>query len=989
MMKNYMAKTLSFVLTLVMLLSALPATVAIAADYKDAKASNNAPPIVAVLEVDTVDPETQAAVTKTVEYGVIEQDGEYNLYLPGVIDIGSVSVKNIGKDQLYDERDGSLYSAGEIGVFDFSAGSVTVYEYSKAYDQYYSYSLNVYCGSEIPALHFTLDDPLGSGDVLSWINEDKENRATGSLLMVDGYGNVVYDNTCDTIKGRGNTSFVAPGIQTDNDKGYQDDKKSLSIKLSSKAELIEGAGKMKKWALLHMRISEAFHYDWTGICSHLGFQTFSALANDEYYGTKSQYVDVYIDGEYRGVYILVERVDINAAVDITDQEEFVTSESSSTKRVTDASDPAIAAGISEYRYTSDAKAVGELDLTGGYLMEITLSSIEECGFATANGMYVSIKAPEVCTKEQVQYIAKYVQDFENALFSRTGYNSDGKHYSEYIDCQSLADMLLTYAFFQNWELFRTSTYMYIDSKDSEHPLLTFGPVWDFETGAQVFNTDATFWGQHNNYAVHQQYVWMQQLWRKGDFMELISDRAALMDEIIKAQLELGAPMDGVLSAQDIVAEAHSSLAMNWKRWDLEDYLNSRSKYSGHDNDYDYYYETYLAALNKRKSNWDKLWDPSKYVLGNHIICNKDKASGKYMLTCVLYGDAGATYSWYKVADDNITIQAIDGQTGSVLYTDEPGTYICKVKGAHNSYWSGAAGSIFSEKNVSLYTKPVSTSGAIVVDRFPDANHVAGDWEVLVAGSCVSEGIRVKRCTECEEHEVLVSEFSGVGSHDEGRWTVTREPTADRKGKEKLLCTVCEAELDSRDIPKLFNNKFVDVDMTKWYGKAVEFAVTRDLFNGVSANKFDPNGSMTRAMLVTVLCRLEGVSVNNDRRSTFTDVESKQWYTGAVIWASKEGIVNGVGNNKFDPNGTVTREQVAAILYRYAQYKGITTDERADLSVFEDAGKISAYAEEAMAWINGVQIIKGVSATKIAPRDNCTRAQVAEMLRLYYDKYLAN
>jgi hypothetical protein len=177
-------------------------------------------------------------------------------------------------------------------------------------------------------------------------------------------------------------------------------------------------------------------------------------------------------------------------------------------------------------------------------------------------------------------------------------------------------------------------------------------------------------------------------------------------------------------------------------------------------------------------------------------------------------------------------------------------------------------------------------------------------------------------------------------------------------------------------------------MTKWYGEAVKFAVTNDLFNGVSSNRFDPNGSMTRAMLVTVLARLDGVTVDNNMRCSFTDVKQGQWYTGAVIWASKKGIVNGVGNNKFNPDGTVTREQVAAILFRYAGFKGISTDERADLSVFEDAGKISAYAEEAMAWINGVQIIKGVSATKIAPGDNCTRAQVAEMLRLYYDKYLA-
>ena len=341
-----------------------------------------------------------------------------------------------------------------------------------------------------------------------------------------------------------------------------------------------------------------------------------------------------------------------------------------------------------------------------------------------------------------------------------------------------------------------------------------------------------------------------------------------------------------------------------------------------------------------------------------------------------------------MSDDGDNLIKLDGETGAYLITDEEGVFVCQVTGGNNAFWSGASGSVFSKNKVSMNTAPFDTGDAESVGEFEVSEHIPGEWEYAEEATCSSRGLRVKRCTVCEGKEVLASEHTEYGDHDDGQWHVERKPTEDRTGTEVLRCTLCNEELDRRELPKVFNNKFTDVDMTKWYGAAVEFAVTNDLFNGVSETRFDPNGSMTRAMLVTVLARLECVELINDRSAPFTDVKTRQWYTGAVIWAAQEGIVNGVGSGKFDPDGIVTREQVAAILYRYAQYKGITTDERADLSAFEDGDKVSAYAEEAMSWINAVQIIKGVSATKIAPRDYCTRAQVAEMLRLYFAKYLA-
>ncbi|MGN1306987.1 MAG: leucine-rich repeat protein [Faecousia sp.] len=180
-----------------------------------------------------------------------------------------------------------------------------------------------------------------------------------------------------------------------------------------------------------------------------------------------------------------------------------------------------------------------------------------------------------------------------------------------------------------------------------------------------------------------------------------------------------------------------------------------------------------------------------------------------------------------------------------------------------------------------------------------------------------------------------------------------------------------------------SRRFVDVNTREWYHPYVDYAVTHGLFGGTSGNTFEPETAMTRAMLVTVLWRYEGQPTGY--QNTFSDVNAKDgsWYIDAVAWASANGVVNGVGNGKFDPEGKITREQMAAILFRYAQKKGIDTSKRGDLSAFPDANKISAYAKEAVYWTVGEGIING-SDGKLLPQGNATRAQVATILMRYIE-----
>ena len=187
-------------------------------------------------------------------------------------------------------------------------------------------------------------------------------------------------------------------------------------------------------------------------------------------------------------------------------------------------------------------------------------------------------------------------------------------------------------------------------------------------------------------------------------------------------------------------------------------------------------------------------------------------------------------------------------------------------------------------------------------------------------------------------------------------------------------------------PKPWVNPFKDVKEIDWYYEGVKFAAQNELFNGTSPTTFEPDGDMTRAMLVTVLWRLDGKPAPKSTNS-FKDVPGGQWYTEAVAWASENGVVDGVGNNLFEPDGNVTREQIAAIMYRYAGKKGYDTTKRADLSKYPDEGQVSSYAKEALSWANAEGLINGTNNGKgdvLDPKGSATRAQVSTILMRYVE-----
>ena len=175
--------------------------------------------------------------------------------------------------------------------------------------------------------------------------------------------------------------------------------------------------------------------------------------------------------------------------------------------------------------------------------------------------------------------------------------------------------------------------------------------------------------------------------------------------------------------------------------------------------------------------------------------------------------------------------------------------------------------------------------------------------------------------------------------------------------------------------------FTDVAAADWFYEPVRFVYEEGLFNGVTAATFAPQSQMTRGMLATVLYRMAG-SPAVESGSAFDDVPASSYYAAAISWAAREGIVDGMSEHTFAPDSPVTREQMAAMLYRYAtRYAGLSGAELGDLTAFADVSSISSWARESVEWVVGCGIMEG-SNQRLNPGGNATRAEVAAMLQRF-------
>ena len=605
---------------------------------------------------------------------------KYFLFLPSTADPRCLTVRYDGKKTAYDDATGKTVAPGETFTADLSNPSSVLYEYDEEYGVYDAYPFTVMQGGNLAAFYIELKD---GDESLLRINSSQHTVETGEITVVEPDGSVTFDGALTRMKGHGLTSYEASRrVNTKN---------SYNINLGEKAELIEGAGRSKKWSLL--RIRTWGEYDATGLSYVTAFSAYNALVKDAYFNLCSRFVDVYINGDYRGVYVLTERMDINGSMNVTDLEAQTSMPEGRIKQVArKKSDPAIAKGIESYSYAEKSSVPEGTDITGGYILEIMCGHYGECGFKTKQGMFVNIKSPAYPTQEMVQYVAGYVQDFENALFSETGYNDEGKHWTEYADVKSYAAQTLIYTFFLNWENYRTSTYM---TKD-KGGVLKFGPVWDFESGPGVMY-DNTIFGVRFGYTEKQQYIWYQQAWKKGDYLHMIAELNLDLKDILDQMFGFAEPEDGrrvIRSLDEIADEVKPSHEMNWIRWDQP-------------NTFDEWRAAMTEALHYRYDNWyNNVWSEKKSLIGLTAEC-ADNGDGTWTLTATPYGRIDSDYClWYEITDD--VTKGTQFDSGNTVTVPAGGVYYASVTGPNNAYCQGAGGKIFASKSLTVYSNVITS-----------------------------------------------------------------------------------------------------------------------------------------------------------------------------------------------------------------------------------------------------------------------------------------
>lgn len=332
---------------------------------------------------------------------------------------------------------------------------------------------------------------------------------------------------------------------------------------------------------------------------------------------------------------------------------------------------------------------------------------------------------------------------------------------------------------------------------------------------------------------------------------------------------------------------------------------------------------------------------------------------------VLTSDGSLTLGTISANDGtNFTVEKASGV--KVVGSDNSETTYTKVDqgGSSGGSSSGGSSSGGSSSGGSTTTTRTITIQSSFGGKVTASASQAAQGKVITLTALPNSGYVLKSLTVTTASGTSVP----VANQSSGKYTFTMPAAA------VTVKAVFAAQETDPDFP------FADVAKGSWYYEGVRYAYENGLMSGTGEGTFSPDLPTSRGMLVTILYRLAGSPAAGS--ASFTDVAKGQWYADGVAWASANGVVSGYPDGSFRPNDTITREQMAAILYQYARIQGKLDDSRADLSIFSDLDSLSAYAKEPMSWAVAQGLFSGVSADTLAPGGSTTRAQAAVILTAF-------
>ena len=449
-------------------------------------------------------------------------------------------------------------------------------------------SVIVMASANLPAIHLTTE----SGS-LDYIHKKKGNKEKGSMMIVTAAGEIDFEQEINQLKGHGNATFV-----------YE--KKSYQVKLDKKASLL-GMDKGKTYVLLANQHENSF------VRNRMTFDIARELGLG--YTSEARSVDLYINGEYRGSYLLCDKVGISSgSVDITDSEDAI---EFANEEYIDRGGEGEPYGSNRYEkgtYKGAAWPREPEDVTGGYLFELEYQERypdEVSGVVTARGQAVVVKSPEEMSRAQGEYVNALLNSFERAIFAGDGVDpKTGKHYTEIADFDSLVRKYMIEETCRNYDANKSSQYFYKDS-DSVDPFIYAGPVWDYDSSWGNFAKEGNMdLASPKGLSVAKQgfsYSWWPALYKHADFAAQVRE---VYDRELRPILEVivgdRAEEDGsaIVSLDTYAAELEASAQMNFARWRV---LNNQVRAVKTGADYEENIEYLRGWIKDRMAYLDKNW----------------------------------------------------------------------------------------------------------------------------------------------------------------------------------------------------------------------------------------------------------------------------------------------------------------------------------------------------------------------------------------------
>ena len=837
------------------------------------------------------------------------------------------------------------------------------------------------------------NDETENADI-NWINASKSNvGANGQLAKVKADGTVAVDIGVKKMKGRGNTSWSAAV-----DGNAATDKKPYNITLEKKATLIDGLGyKEKKWCLIANN-----YYDFSGVNNYMAYTMYQEIGGNS--AMHVEPVDLYVNGEYRGIYLVTDKVEIGTNRVNVPESKYSTAEGTAESQArvivenydsnfTDptvkywqgatygatvtpvANDEALKAGVLAYAYASEQKT---LTKAGGYVLEVSHQYTDEAGwFITKHGVMISFKEPERPTQAQVQAAAIYVQQFEDALYSETGYNSLGKHYSDYLDIESLAKTYLLSCFTGQNDFLDCSDYLNLKPIYDENGKITGGklmggPAWDYDVS--IYATDRLY-ADKSSTNVNGNQAWISQLLKHGDFTDALY------------KLKTGAFANAVASMKDKVKtygeNVAASLAMDQLMWNRT--TSAQQKYDTQKADF----------LKRANTTWDAVWNDAA-LKGVSIAVNE--GTGEIVATANTTGSA--TYQWYKLSEDTAEATKCTGATNAAFTPSVAGTYFVAVTGtAMNgedvpetmiSAAVESAGHSYSDTWSSDATN--HWHACTIADHADKKDFAAHKWNggvVTTEATCTVAGEKTYTCTVCNatKKETIPVKEHDWSNHD-GICKVCKTPCGETH-QPGTTCPVCHKYTSYPYVPGAPTypatapaapngtvtvspanaSKGANVTVTVKPNEGYELGslAVKDASGNLLPLADLGNGKFGFVMPASKVS-VEANFVKSAVSTGFADVPANAFFADAVKWAVDKGVTNGLTDTMFGPYEPCTRGQIITFLWRAAG-----SPEPKTAVSFADVPAGSYYAK-AVAWAIENGITNGMTETTFAPDATCTRGQ---------------